>query len=207
MTERTPRLALQIFLLLISYITLGFGQTPSASTQKSATTPSRRLPAFALSTVCAPCIRAHMTFLASDVLRGRGSGTPDELLAATYIGAQLEQYGLQPAGDHGTFIQRAEFVQPRLKAAPTLSYQTPGNGKPAETVHWTYGKEMLVRYMPTLKFHGPLKRVDSDAADPASLKLERGMVVLVLGKEDEKVRGITQAAMEHGAVAVLVLAP
>jgi len=207
MTERTPRLALQIFLLLISYITLGFGQTPSASTQKSATTPSRRLPAFALSTVCAPCIRAHMTFLASDALRGRGSGTPDELLAATYIGAQLEQYGLQPAGDHGTFIQRAEFVQPRLKAAPTLSYQTPGNGKPAETVHWTYGKEMLVRYMPTLKFHGPLKRVDSDAADPASLKLERGMVVLVLGKEDEKVRGITQAAMEHGAVAVLVLAP
>jgi len=37
-----------------------------------------------------------MSFLASDALRGRGSGTPDELLAATYVGSQLQQYGIDP---------------------------------------------------------------------------------------------------------------
>ena len=35
--------------------------------------------------LCAACVRAHMEFLASDALRGRGSGTADELVAATYV--------------------------------------------------------------------------------------------------------------------------
>jgi Zn-dependent M28 family amino/carboxypeptidase len=47
-----------------------------------------------------------MDFLASDALRGRGSGTHDEFVAATYLAAEFEQYGLEPAGDHGDFIQR-----------------------------------------------------------------------------------------------------
>ena len=145
-----------------------------------------------------------MNFLASDALRGRGSGTHDELVAATYIAAQLQQYGIRPAGDDGGYIQRAEFLQPRVKAAPTLTYQAPG--KPGETVTWTYGREMLVRYMPTFKFQGPLKRLDSDKVDPANFKLERGMVVLVLGTDDEKVRNLTGVAMEQGAVAVLTAA-
>lgn len=55
--------------------------------------------------VCARCIRAHMDFLASDALRGRGSGTHDELVAATYLASEFEQYGLEPAGDGGGFIQ------------------------------------------------------------------------------------------------------
>lgn len=55
---------------------------------------------------CARCIRAHMDFLASDALRGRGSGTHDELVAATYLASEFEQYGLEPGGDKGGFIQR-----------------------------------------------------------------------------------------------------
>ena len=38
-------------------------------------------------------IRADMEFLASDALQGRGSATRDELLAATFIASQLQQYG------------------------------------------------------------------------------------------------------------------
>jgi len=59
------------------------------------------------SSVCAPCIRAHEHFLASDALRGRGSATTDELVAAEYIASQLEQYGLQPAAN-GSYIQTVE---------------------------------------------------------------------------------------------------
>jgi len=54
--------------------------------------------------VCKPCIRAHEHFLASDAMQGRGSATSFELLAAEYIAAQLESYGVQP-GLPGGFIQ------------------------------------------------------------------------------------------------------
>jgi hypothetical protein len=53
-------------------------------------------------------VRAHMEFLASDALNGRGSGTRDEWLAATYIAAQFRMWGLEPMGDDGGFVQRVE---------------------------------------------------------------------------------------------------
>ena len=60
--------------------------------------------------VCAACVRAHEEFLASDALRGRGSATPDEWLAAVYVGSQLRQYGIEPAGDNGGYIQKSEVL-------------------------------------------------------------------------------------------------
>jgi aminopeptidase-like protein len=50
-------------------------------------------------------IRGAMEFLASDALQGRGSGTHDELLAATYLASQLRQIGIEPAGDGGGYLQ------------------------------------------------------------------------------------------------------
>ena len=50
-------------------------------------------------------IRGEMEFLASDAMQGRGSGTQDELLAATYLASQLREIGIQPAGDDGSYIQ------------------------------------------------------------------------------------------------------
>ena len=42
-------------------------------------------------------VRAHMEFLASDALNGRGSGTRDEWIAVTYMAAQLRMLGLTSA--------------------------------------------------------------------------------------------------------------
>lgn len=50
-------------------------------------------------------IRGEMEFLASDALQGRGSGTHDELLAATYLASQLRQIGIEPLSDNGGYIQ------------------------------------------------------------------------------------------------------
>ena len=50
-------------------------------------------------------IRGEMEFLANDALRGRGSGTHDELLAAVYLASQLESMGIAPLSDHGSYIQ------------------------------------------------------------------------------------------------------
>jgi Zn-dependent M28 family amino/carboxypeptidase len=44
-------------------------------------------------------IRAELSFLASDAMQGRGSGTIYERIAAEYIASQFRQFGLEPGGD------------------------------------------------------------------------------------------------------------
>ncbi len=42
-------------------------------------------------------VRGEMSFLASDALRGRGSATHDEFVAATYVVSQFQSFGLEAA--------------------------------------------------------------------------------------------------------------
>ena len=44
---------------------------------------------------------AHVRYLASDELKGRGTGTPELEKAARYIARQFKQFGLRPAGGRG----------------------------------------------------------------------------------------------------------
>jgi Zn-dependent M28 family amino/carboxypeptidase len=55
-------------------------------------------------------IRAHVRFLADDLLEGRGTGARGGDIAAHYIAAQFELYGLKPAGDNGGYLQRVDFT-------------------------------------------------------------------------------------------------
>lgn len=61
-------------------------------------------------------IRAHVRFLADDLLEGRGPGLRGSELAAKYIAAQFAVYGLKPGGDNGTYMQQVNFVG--MKAIP-----------------------------------------------------------------------------------------
>jgi Zn-dependent M28 family amino/carboxypeptidase len=58
----------------------------------------------------ADAIRAHVRFLSSDLLEGRGPGTRGDRLAQQYIASQFEALGLEPAGDNGTFFQRVPLL-------------------------------------------------------------------------------------------------
>ncbi len=65
-------------------------------------------------------VRAHMEFLASDALQGRGSATQYELIAGEYIASQLHQFGIEPAGDSGasgkrSFLQKVIVEKQQLK--------------------------------------------------------------------------------------------
>jgi hypothetical protein len=62
--------------------------------------------------LCIPCIGGDMSFLASDELHGRGSGTRDEHLAALYAASLFAGFGLEPGGDHGSFLQRVPLPTP-----------------------------------------------------------------------------------------------
>jgi len=55
-------------------------------------------------------IRAHVKFLSSDLLEGRGPGTRGDALATSYIASQFEAMGLQPAGDNGTYFQPVSLL-------------------------------------------------------------------------------------------------
>src|SRR5436309_7329080 len=70
---------------------------------------------------------AHDKFLASDLLEGRGPGTRGDELARQYIASEFESYGLEPAGDNGTYIQRVPLLGIRMDAANTnLSFVKDG---------------------------------------------------------------------------------
>jgi Zn-dependent M28 family amino/carboxypeptidase len=84
-----------------------------AGGSKTAKSPSVKLPgpAFvALETITPEHIRWHVRYLSHDLLEGRGTGQRGGDIAAEYIATQFAEYGLKPAGDHGTYMQKVPLV-------------------------------------------------------------------------------------------------
>jgi Zn-dependent M28 family amino/carboxypeptidase len=93
-----------------------------------------RLPveaAAALDSIDAERIRAHVKFLADDLLEGRGTGTRGGDIAANYIAAQFQSYGLKPAGDDGTYLQKVDFTGVQTQPGSSFSLQ-PSQGAPLD---------------------------------------------------------------------------
>jgi Zn-dependent M28 family amino/carboxypeptidase len=72
-------------------------------------------------------IRAHVKYLASDLLEGRGTGQRGGDIAAEYIATQFALYGLKPAGDNGTYMQKVPMVGVTTLPQTTFSI-VPANG-------------------------------------------------------------------------------
>ncbi|MGC1522813.1 MAG: M28 family peptidase [Steroidobacteraceae bacterium] len=77
----------------------------------------------AMQKIDAQRIRAHVKFLADDLLEGRGTGTRGGDIAAKYIAAQFALDGLQPAGDDGGYLQKVDFTGVQTLPATTLTLQ------------------------------------------------------------------------------------
>ncbi len=58
-------------------------------------------------------LRAHVRFLADDLLEGRGPGARGGLLAAKYIAAQFEAMGLEPAAADRSYFQQVQMIGSR----------------------------------------------------------------------------------------------
>ena len=141
-----------------------------------------------------------MEFLASDALRGRGSATTDELVAATYVASQLRAYGIAPAGDDGGYLQRATLLQPRFTEPPQLTFAKPGSS--GEKVTFSYGKEFAVAYLSQAQFSGRLRVINADEKDPQAA----GAIVLILGNDRGKQRDMASSLAGEGAVAAIIAA-
>ncbi|WP_263383490.1 M20/M25/M40 family metallo-hydrolase [Granulicella arctica] len=73
-------------------------------------------------------VHADMDFLADDEMHGRGSATRDEHIAALFAASQFQTLGLEPGGDHGTFLQKnvlPEAISERLQKRLSTFEDTP----------------------------------------------------------------------------------
>ena len=115
-------------------------------------------------TINASSVRGHEEFLAGDAMNGRGSGTRDEWIAASYIASQLRRWDLEPLGDDGGFVQAVEIARMQVTVPPVLT---------AGTLRLTHGKEILVQGLGGLRVSGPLVKFQSGTTIPG------GSVVLM----------------------------
>jgi hypothetical protein len=136
----------------------------------------------AAGTITEASIRGHMEFLASDAMNGRGSGTHDEWVTATYIASNLRRWGIEPLGDAGGYVQAVEVARSEATAPPVLSFGE------ARFVH---GKEMIVQGLGRPHVSGPLVKYKAGATVPAG--------AIVLMPDD------TAAAPAPGAAAMLTI--
>ena len=56
-------------------------------------------------------LKAHIEFLADDLLKGRDTGSAEYEIAARYVSSHFKQYGLKPAGENGTWFQTVTFTR------------------------------------------------------------------------------------------------
>jgi Zn-dependent M28 family amino/carboxypeptidase len=101
-----------------------------SSAQAAAAAPQLGLPDDVMSSMQSidpQRIGEHVRFLANDLLEGRGTGTRGGDIAANYIAAQFALYGLKPAGDNGSYLQKVDFVGEKTLPGTTASLQ-PAHG-------------------------------------------------------------------------------
>ena len=72
-------------------------------------------------------VRAHIEFLADDLMEGREAGTRGYDLAAHYVAAVLKSAGLKPAADDGSYFQKVPLRKSTLaSSALTLTSKSGG---------------------------------------------------------------------------------
>ncbi|TMJ19089.1 MAG: M28 family peptidase [Alphaproteobacteria bacterium] len=143
----------------------------------------------------------HIQALASDEFQGRAPGSAGERLTTDYIVRQLQQRGLEPAGENGTWFQPVRLIE-------TL----PGRSD----VRWTVsgapvaidaGEMALIGPQPAVTIaDAPVVFAGEGAQGPEL----RGAVVLIvqgpMGEGRASIRTRVKALADAGAAAVIVVA-
>ena len=66
-------------------------------------------------------LKAHLQMLSHDLMEGRAPSTRGGTLAAEYLATQLGAMGLEPGGDHGTYLQQVPIVESVVDRSFVLS--------------------------------------------------------------------------------------
>ena len=166
-------------------------------------------------------MRAHIAFLADDLLEGRETGSRGYDIAANYVASQMRQYGVLPKGDHGGYLQKVPLRMARL--AP---------GSAVLELHGKNGKESLAYLDQFVATASTLEAVSEVSAplvfighgieaprfghdDYAGMDVKGKMVVVLAGRpstfptEEGAHFGSSRqkrlSAVRHGAVGMIVI--
>jgi Zn-dependent M28 family amino/carboxypeptidase len=156
---------------------------------RSTSTQSEQLPATALPSFCAPCVRENLSYLAGPGLHGRGSGTEDEHHAAEFIASKLKQNGLQPAADDG-YIQTVTIESRKVIGIATLSVG--GNTHTGATV-WAHGKDIVFLRLTDAEATGTLQKVDLNQTSATATAVRDGAAIAVKLKSGTTVEAVNSA--------------
>ena len=137
-----------------------FAALPFAFALIGAAQPATTLP----QTSAAERVKAHVTFLSSDLLEGRDTGSRGHEIAAGYVVSQLQALGLKPGGDKGSWYQQVPYRRATLDGVPTASFTARGSTTPL-----TQGTDLAVRpnlVSKAVKVNAGLVFVGYGIADP-----------------------------------------
>jgi Zn-dependent M28 family amino/carboxypeptidase len=99
-------------------------------------------------------IRATVKYLSDDSLQGRGTGQKGGDMAADWIAQQFKSYGLQPAGDNGSFFQNVRFYGIRTDQQKTQLSLVPKSGAPLVL-------KFAEDFVATDETHSPQSQIDA----------------------------------------------
>src|ERR1700727_2580391 len=85
-------------------------------------------------------IRAHVRFLSSDLLEGRGPGKRGGQLAAEYIATQFALAVAKPAGENGSWFQAVPLMAVHTEVDQTSFTFVPAKGPP---IKLKYGEDYV----------------------------------------------------------------
>jgi hypothetical protein len=169
----------------------------------------------ATSSITAPDLKKHLSFLASDELGGRYTLSASNLIAARYLASQLESYGYKGAARGGSFFQRVPLSYRKVDAVHSrVTLDAGGNRQefkfPDDFIN---DKPANIDGSGGLVFAGygissPKNKYD----DYAGLDV-KGKIVVVLDGMPETLSNVrlsqeekdSPAAISHGAVGVIIV--
>lgn len=143
-------------------------------------------------------IRAHVEFLASDLLEGRDTGSRGHRIAANYVAAEFRKLGLKPGGTNGSWFVEVPFRRATHAAPPAADVTI--NGRKTRL---NVGKDIAIRPNVVTKdvsLNAPLVFVGRGIRDPrlgiddyAGLDV-RGKIVVALA---DRAPGIASDVAAH----------
>src|SRR5688500_14703219 len=105
--------------LPILILVVGAAACSAPAVEQSGPVPAQRSLAAGAATITPADIKARISFLASDALRGRDTPSPGLETAAAYIAGEFKRIGLEPRGDNGGWMQRYPYTIRHLKGDGT----------------------------------------------------------------------------------------
>jgi hypothetical protein len=163
--------------------------------------------------------RAHVEFLADDLLEGRDTGSRGHEIAARYVASQFDSFGLKPGGVGGSWYQQVE-LQKTTRGATGLAITIIG---PAGERKFAHGDNALIGMNPReaqLDIEAPLVFVGFGLEDTRlglddyqGLNVKGAIVVSLRGSpkglpSEEAAHASAErgkVAQRHGAIGVITI--